>query len=125
MDIELVLALVFFVGVPTWYHTSQAVKKGRNFFISLILSFIFICSVWIGFAGWAMSLGWAYNLIKGLGITWWIGTPLYFLIGCTTAILQVLFILFFGALMDNYSDKGIIKVGIKIPNFIKNFIKKF
>jgi len=39
-------------------------------------------------------------------------------------IAVVLFVAFFGALMDNYSDKGIIKVGIKLPKFIKKYFKR-
>ena len=122
MDIEFLLALLFFIAIPTCYNTYHALKKGRNFFISLILSFVFICSVWIAFGSWMISLMWAYELIDGFKITWWIGTPLYFVICGTTAILQFIFIAFFGALWDNYDNKGIIKIGIMKPKFINKLL---
>lgn len=122
VDIEFLLALLFFIAIPTCYNTYHALKKGRNFFISLILSFVFICSVWIAFGSWMISLMWAYELIDGFKITWWIGTPLYFVICGTTAILQFIFIAFFGALWDNYDNKGIIKIGIMKPKFINKLL---
>ena len=122
MDIELLIAPFILIVIPTCYNTYHALKKGRNFFISLILSFVFICSVWIGFGFWMFSIMWAFELIDGLKITWWIGTPLYFVIGGTACFLMIIFILFFAALWDNYNNKGIIKVGIKKPKFINKLL---
>ena len=62
------------------------------------------------------------QLIDSLKITWWIGTPLYFVIGGTACFIQIIFIAFFAALWDNYNNKGIIKVGIKKPKFINKLL---
>ena len=124
MDIEIehLIAPFILIVIPTWYNTHQALKKGRNFFISLILSFVFICSAWIGFGAWGFSLMWVYELIDGLKITWWIGTPLYFVLGGISCFLSIMFVAFFAALWDNYNDKGIIKIGIKKPKFINKLL---
>ena len=122
MNTEFLIVLVIIFIIPTCYSTYHALKKGRNFFISLILSFIFYCAVWIGFGLWMASLMWAYELIDGLKITWWIVTPLYFVICGTTAFLQFIFSGFFAALWHNYDNEGIIKVGIIKPKFINKLL---
>lgn len=124
MDWFEIFTLLILVGAPTWWYTNEALKKGRNFIISLILSFIFICSVWIGFFGWGMLVVWLFKVGESYGIKWFVGFPLYFLVGGIGVVVMTLFVSFFGALNDNYIEKGIIKVNTKLPKFIKRFFKK-
>ena len=45
------------------------------------------------------------------------------MLGAITAVAQILAIAFFANLWSNYDEEGIIKVGLKIPNFIKRYLK--
>ena len=123
MDFGFSIAFLIMVVLPIWFNAQESIKKGRNFLMCYLLSSLFVCGVWLAFGMWLGSLMWIYDFIESLNISWWIGTPIYFVLGATTAIAQFLVIAFFGNLWSNYDEKGIIKVGLKIPNFIKRYLK--
>ncbi len=126
MDLELILALLIFVGAPVWYNTNLALKKKRNFFISLILATMFVSSIYIGMFFWFLSMDWTFDFfIVDLGITKWIGVPLTFVGSMIGAIIMYLFIAIFGFLFHNYEEKGIFKINLfRVPNFIKKYFNK-
>ena len=123
MDFETILATLVMVVLPSWFNAQEGIKKGRNFLICYLLSSLMVCGAWLAFGMWLMSLNWIYDLVKGLEITWWIGGPIYLAIGSFTGLLQILFTVFFATLWSNYDEEGIIKIGLKTPNFIKKYLK--
>lgn len=125
MDLELFFGMLIGIVAPTWWHANDASKKGRNFIISFILSFIFVCSVWIGLFGWLMSLTWTYDYIKKIGISWWVGTPLYFIIGGLSVVVNILFVSIFAIPMDNYRDNGKINFNGRIDKYLKKILSFF
>ena len=126
MDFELILALLVMVVWPVWYNTNLALKKKRNFFISLILATLLILSIYLGMFFWFLSMEWSWGFfIEDIDITKWIGIPLVFVGSMIGAIMMYLFIAIFGFLFDNYADKGIFKINLfKVPNFIKKYFSK-
>jgi len=123
MDFGFSIAFLIMVVLPIWFNAQESIKKGRNFLMCYLLSSLLVCGSWLAFGMWIWSIGWSYDLVESLEITWWIGLPIHFIIGGTTGIVQILFIVFFATLWSNYDEEGIIKVGLKIPNFIKRYLK--
>ena len=123
MDFETILATFVMVVLPSWFNAQEGIKKGRNFLICYLLSSLMVCGAWLAFGMWLMSLNWIYDLVKGFDITWWIGAPIYFVLAAITSIAQLLIIIFFATLHSNYSETGIIKIGLRVPNFIKKYFQ--
>tara|TARA_B100000900_G_scaffold396620_1_gene396080 strand:- start:275 stop:655 length:381 start_codon:yes stop_codon:yes gene_type:complete len=126
MDFKTILAILV-IGLISWFNAQEGIKKGRNSLICYLLSSLMVCMILLTGGMWLMSVSWIYHLAKGIDITWWIGVPIYFVLVAITSIASILISIFFSTLHDNYSKKGIIKIGLRLPNFIKKYfkIKKF
>ena len=125
MDIETWLGFIFLYIVPIIYQTYKGVEKKRNIFITLILSIIFVSTVWAIFIGFLAYLHFGGEFVFNLSITKWITFPL-FIFGSVPIIFFGIFLVSpLIMLSDHYIDKGKIKFDTThVPNFLKKLFKK-